>query len=31
MARHLRGRKLIKPLRLELPRLKGVEGNAGIA
>ena len=31
MARHLRGRKLIKPLRLELPRLKGVEGNSGIA
>ncbi|MFA5912933.1 MAG: thiosulfohydrolase SoxB [Burkholderiales bacterium] len=31
MARHLRGRKLIKPLQLELPRLKGVQGNAGIA
>jgi sulfur-oxidizing protein SoxB len=31
MARYLRGRKLIKPLQLELPRLKGVEGNAGIA
>jgi sulfur-oxidizing protein SoxB len=31
MARYLRGRKLIKPLQLELPRLKGVAGNAGIA
>ena len=31
MARYLRRRKLIEPLRLELPRLKGVEGNAGIA
>jgi len=31
MARYLRSRKLIKPLQLELPRLKGVEGNAGIA
>jgi sulfur-oxidizing protein SoxB len=31
MARYLRGRKLIKPLQLELPRLKGMEGNAGIA
>jgi sulfur-oxidizing protein SoxB len=31
MARHLRGRKVIKPMRLELPRLKGMEGNAGIA
>ncbi len=31
MARYLRGRKVIKPLQLELPRLKGVEGNAGIA
>ncbi|MBI5911321.1 MAG: thiosulfohydrolase SoxB [Betaproteobacteria bacterium] len=30
MARYLRGRKLIKPLRLELPRLKGMEANAGI-
>ena len=31
MARYLRSRKLIKPLQLELPRLKGVPGNAGIA
>ena len=31
MARHLRGRKVIKPMRLELPRLKGMEGNGGIA
>jgi sulfur-oxidizing protein SoxB len=31
MARHLRGRKVIKPMRLELPRLKGVDGNGGIA
>ncbi|MHB8668438.1 MAG: thiosulfohydrolase SoxB [Burkholderiales bacterium] len=31
MARYLRGRKLIKPLQLELPRLKGVQGNPGIA
>ena len=31
MARHLRGRKVIKPVRLELPRLKGMEGNGGIA
>jgi S-sulfosulfanyl-L-cysteine sulfohydrolase len=31
MARYLRGRKVIKPLQLELPRLKGMEGNAGIA
>jgi len=31
MARYLRGRKLIKPLQLELPRLKGMEGNGGIA
>ncbi len=31
MARYLRGRKLIKPLQLELPRLKGMQGNAGIA
>jgi sulfur-oxidizing protein SoxB len=30
MARHLRERKVIKPVRLELPRLKGVEGNGGI-
>ena len=31
MARYLRNRKVIEPLRLELPRLKGMEGNAGIA
>ena len=31
MARYLRARKLIKPIQLELPRLKGMEGNAGIA
>jgi sulfur-oxidizing protein SoxB len=31
MARYLRGRKLIKPLQLELPRLKGMDGNGGIA
>jgi sulfur-oxidizing protein SoxB len=31
MARYLRGRKVIKPVRLELPRLKGVDGNGGIA
>ena len=31
MARYLRSRKAIKPLQLELPRLKGVQGNAGIA
>ena len=31
MARYLRGRKVIKPVRLELPRLKGMEGNGGIA
>jgi sulfur-oxidizing protein SoxB len=31
MARYLRSRKLIKPLQLELPRLKGMQGNAGIA
>jgi sulfur-oxidizing protein SoxB len=31
MARYLRGRKVIEPVRLELPRLKGVEGNGGIA
>ena len=31
MARYLRDRKVIKPLQLELPRLKGMEGNAGIA
>ena len=31
MARYLRGRKVVKPLQLDLPRLKGMEGNAGIA
>jgi sulfur-oxidizing protein SoxB len=31
MARYLRGRKLIKPLQLELPRIKGMDGNAGFA
>ncbi len=31
MAHYLRNRKVIEPLRLELPRLKGMEGNAGIA
>ncbi len=31
MARYLRGRKVITPLKLELPRLKGMEGNTGIA
>src|SRR5471032_2827805 len=31
MARYLRGRKVIEPVRLELPRLKGVEGNGGMA
>jgi sulfur-oxidizing protein SoxB len=31
MARYLRGRKVIEPVRLELPRLRGVDGNPGIA
>jgi sulfur-oxidizing protein SoxB len=31
MARYLRNRKVIKPVRLELPRLKGMDGNTGIA
>ena len=31
MARYLRERKVIEPVRLELPRLKGVGGNDGIA
>jgi len=31
MAKYLRERKVIKPLVLNLPRLKGVEGNPGIA
>ncbi|MBC7939220.1 MAG: thiosulfohydrolase SoxB, partial [Chitinophagaceae bacterium] len=31
MAKYLRDRKVVKPLALNLPRLKGVEGNPGIA
>ena len=31
MARYLKDRKTVKPLALNLPRLKGVEGNPGIA
>ncbi|MBE0612539.1 MAG: thiosulfohydrolase SoxB [Burkholderiales bacterium] len=31
MARYLRSRKVIKPMQLELPRLKGMEGNGGLA
>jgi len=31
MARYLRGRKVVKPLKLELPRLKSMKANAGIA
>jgi len=31
MAKYLRDRKAIKPLALNLPRLKGIEGNPGIA
>jgi sulfur-oxidizing protein SoxB len=31
MARYLRSRKVIKPMRLELPHLKGMDGNAGLA
>jgi sulfur-oxidizing protein SoxB len=31
MARYLRGRKVIEPVRLELPRLKGIDGDAGMA
>ena len=30
IARYLRGRKVVKPLQLELPHLKGMDGNAGI-
>jgi sulfur-oxidizing protein SoxB len=31
MARYLRDRKVVKPLALNLPRLRGVEGNPGMA
>ena len=31
MARYLKDRKVVKPLALNLPRLRGVEGNPGIA
>ena len=31
MAKYLRERKVVKPVRLNLPRLKGVAGNQGIA
>ena len=31
MAKYLRERKIVKPVRLNLPRLKGVDGNPGIA
>jgi sulfur-oxidizing protein SoxB len=31
MAKYLRDRKVVKPVRLNLPRLKGVTGNPGIA
>ncbi len=31
MAKYLRERKVVKPLALNLPRLKGVDGNLGIA
>jgi len=31
MAKYLRDRKVVKPMALNLPRLKGVEGNPGIA
>ena len=31
MARYLRGRKLVAPVRLNLPQLKGMQGNAGMA
>jgi sulfur-oxidizing protein SoxB len=31
MARYLRGRKVIEPVRIELPRLRCVDGNPGIA
>ncbi len=31
MAKYLKDRKVVKPLTLNLPRLKGVEGNPGIA
>ncbi len=31
MAKHLRDRKVVKPLALNLPNLKCVQGNTGIA
>ena len=31
MSKYLKDRKVVKPLELNLPRLKGVEGNPGIA
>ena len=31
MAKYLRAQKSVKPLALNLPRLKGVDGNPGIA
>jgi sulfur-oxidizing protein SoxB len=31
MVKYLRDRKVVKPVRLNLPRLKGVAGNPGIA
>jgi len=31
MAKYLKDRKIVKPLALNLPRLKGVQGNPGIA
>ena len=31
MARYLKDRKVVKPLALNVPRLKGVQGNSGIA
>ncbi|HET7199930.1 MAG TPA: 5'-nucleotidase C-terminal domain-containing protein, partial [Burkholderiales bacterium] len=31
LGRYLRAKKIVKPTRLNLPRLVGVEGNAGIA
>ncbi len=31
MAKYLKDRKVVKPLELNLPRLKGVQGNPGIA
>ena len=31
MAKYLKDRKVVKPLALNLPRLKGGQGNPGIA